>query len=726
MTMMSLLCPSARVLTPSRVKFWELTAWKRITWLSLSLQRCCSSDASLSSADHLSSGLERYKDLQKYFRKRLKEAYRRFSNIPDHSVVSGHHHLYFTEEDGIYRMDKRQSQLEPEQVLNLSQISGGLEKTGLENNKRKKRFQWTVQRIRLSPQEKHLAASLKCCHTEDLRCVVVRLESRRFLPLDPPRIILTLEKVFSFEWATDEVLFYTTLEGLRSSAVFRLDLTSSGSGITSVYEEMQPDVFVEVALTRDRQILTINCNSRTSSEVLLSDTAASYVEPFVVQTRRLNLLYHVEHWRSRLIILANTRLGQEYQVVQAPLSEPSMDSWVSLFTPEPGTTIKDMDVIGDHCVLVARTPVSELALIVVPLIRPKNAYIVQLPSWACAIETKKPGLADQKNMLEFLISSPVHPPVPYCLYPENGHLLSATEDGSSPENQDNYITTRLEACSQDGTMVPVTLFHTVPVEDLRQVPLLVHVYGAYGRDLNMEFCPEKKLLLEQGWALAYCHIRGGGECGLSWHRQACVEGKQRGVEDLQACLHHLFSLGVSSPSLATLTACSAGAVPVGALCNRHPLMMRAVTLQAPFLDVLGTMEDPSLPLTLEDRDEWGDPVGNPEHRHIITSYCPLHNITPQHYPSMLLTAYSGDTRVPLAGVLKYTEQLKKAIHTHFIGKPKSERKPAPNIVMNIQPGANHHGPQDFELMLEEEALKLAFLYTELGLDPPRPPRKRRR
>uniref|UniRef100_A0A4W6F4R6 Prolyl endopeptidase n=1 Tax=Lates calcarifer TaxID=8187 RepID=A0A4W6F4R6_LATCA len=515
--------------------------------------------------------------------------------------------------------------LEPEQVLNLGQISGGEERTAFKNGERKQRFQWTVQRIRLSPQEKHLA------------------------------------------WATDEVLFYTTLEGLRCSRVFRLDLTSSRSRITSVFEETRPDVFVEVVLSRDRQILSINCNTRTSSEVLLIDTATPTLEPLLVQPRQLDLLYHVEHWRRRLIILTNAGPGQEYQVVQAPLSEPSMVSWVSLFAPGPGTAIKDMDVVGDHCVLTVRTPADELALTVVPLTHPKKAYT--LPPWACAIETKKPGLAEQREVLEFLISSPVHPPVPHCLYPEDGLLLS--EDGSSLENQGNYTTTRLKACSQDGTLVPVTLFHAVPEEGLRQAPLLAHVYGAYGRDLHMEFCPDKRLLLEQGWALAYCHIRGGGERGLSWQRQAREEGKQKGVEDLQACLQHLFSLGFSSPSLTALTAHSAGAVPVGALCNRHPHMMRAVTLQAPFLDVLGTMEDPSLPLTLEDREEWGDPIGNPKHRLTITSYCPLCNITPQRYPSMLLTAYSSDARVPLAGVLKYTEQLKKAIHTYLTTNPKS-------------------------------------------------------
>ncbi|XP_037829557.1 prolyl endopeptidase-like isoform X2 [Kryptolebias marmoratus] len=714
MVLSSPLRSSARLLTLSRAKFWKLGVSVRLR-LSLSAQRCCTTETSVSA--------DKYRNLEEYFVRRLKAAYRRFSGLPDHSVVYGRNHIYFIQDDGIYRTDKSDGKLEPEHVVNLKQASRGEGKTKPENEER---FLWTVQRIRLSPQEKHLAATLKCSHKEELRCVVVRLGEKKLSLLNPHHILLKLERVLSFEWASDDVLFYTTLEGLRSSAVFRLDLTSSGSKITSVYEETQPDVFVEVAPSRDRQILTINCNSRTSSEVLLIHGATSHLEPVVVQSRQLDLLYHVEHWRGHLIILANTGPGQEYQVVKSPLSEPSMASWVSLFTPDPGTAVKDMEVVGDHCVLVARTSASELALIVVSLTHPKDPKIVQLPSWAFAIETKKPGLAGQQDVLEFLLSSPVHPPVPFSLCPKKGLLLSGSGNESSPESRAKWITTRLEACSQDGTLVPVTLFHAVPMECLSQVPLLVHVYGAYGRDLNMEFCPVRRMLLEQGWALAYCHIRGGGERGLSWQRRARVEGKERGVEDLQACLHHLFSLGISSPSLTALTACSAGAVPVGALCNKNPNLMRAITLQAPFLDVLGTMENPSLPLTLEDRDEWGDPVGNLEHRHIISSYCPLHNIMPQHYPSMLLTAYSGDPRVPLEGVLRYAERLKEAIQTHLSMKPESDCKHIPNIVLNIQPGVNHLGAETFEQILEEEALQLAFLYTELGLDCPQPRRRRKR
>ncbi|XP_029961762.1 prolyl endopeptidase-like [Salarias fasciatus] len=709
---MAVLLSSLRLFTPA-----QIAIYRRIPRLCSSVQRSYTSDTSSSSADRSSSVLERYKDAQKYFRRRLEATYHRFSNTADHTVIHGHHHVYVIENDGIYRFNNQQS----EQVLDLGEVTGGEEETGFQNEER---LHWSLQRVRLSPKEKHLAATLKCSRSEKLRCVVVRLEEKHLLPLGSRHIRLTLDKVFTFEWASDDVLFYTALEDLRSSAVFRLELTSGGSRITCVYEETSPDVFVEVSLSRDRQILTISCNSRTSSEVLISRLSTPRVEPAVVQPRQQGLLYHVEHWKGQLIILANTGPGQEYQVVTAPLSGTSLPSWVSLFSPDPGTVIRDMDVVGDHCVLVARTPLSQLVLIVVPLTDGKEAYTVQLPSWACAIEIQKPGLADQQETLEFLISSPARPPAAYRLHPDGGLLLSGGGDGSSSRSPAEFFTTRLEACSPDGTLVPITLLHAEPVEGLSQAPLLVSVYGAYGRDLNMDFSPEARLLLEQGWALAYCHVRGGGERGLSWHRQARVEGKQKGVEDLRSCLLHLFSAGVSAPSLTALSACSAGAVPVGALCNRQPGLLQSVALQAPFLDVLGTMEDRSLPLTLEDADEWGDPEKSPEHRSIIASYCPLQNITPQRYPSMLLTAYSGDARVPLAGVLKYTQLLKKAVHTHTSTNPECE--PAPSIVLNIQPGANHHGPEDFEQLLEEEALKLAFLYTELGLDLPRPSRKRRR
>uniref|UniRef100_A0A3B4A7X5 Prolyl endopeptidase n=1 Tax=Periophthalmus magnuspinnatus TaxID=409849 RepID=A0A3B4A7X5_9GOBI len=331
--------------------------------------------------------------------------------------------------------------------------------------------------------------------------------------------------------------------------------------------------------------------------------------------------------------------------VQASLSKPSVDSWLPLFTPHPGFTIKDMDIIEDFGVLTTRTPSHHLGLTVISLNKPDVLYFMEVNTFiftACFIGSVHSGAWKPHSL-----------------------VLSAKDNKRYTDELNAVITSRLEARSKDDTPVPITLFHAARLEALKEAPMLVHVYGSYGRDLNMEFCPKKRLLLELGWALAFCHVRGGGESALYWHRQARVEGKRKSVDDLVACVQHLFSSGVSSSSLTALTARSAGAVPVGALCNLHPHLVKAVTLQAPFLDVLGTMADSDLPLTLEDREEWGDPVGNPEHRRIIATYCPLHNITPQRYPSMLLTAYSADSRAPLSGTVKYTEEIQKAVNSHF-------------------------------------------------------------
>ncbi|XP_032095419.1 prolyl endopeptidase-like isoform X3 [Sapajus apella] len=263
---------------------------------------------------------------------------------------------------------------------------------------------------------------------------------------------------------------------------------------------------------------------------------------------------------------------------------------------------------------------------------------------------------------------------------------------------------------KDGKLVPMTIFHKTDSEDLQKKPLLVHVYGAYGMDLKMNFRPERRVLVDDGWILAYCHVRGGGELGLQWHADGRLTKKLNGLADLEACIKTLHGQGFSQPSLTTLTAFSAGGVLAGALCNSNPELLRAVTLEAPFLDVLNTMMDTTLPLTLEELEEWGNPSSDEKYRNYIKRYCPYQNIKPQHYPSIHITAYENDERVPLKGIVSYTEKLKEAIMEHT--KDTGEGYQAPNIILDIQPGGNH--------VIEDSHKKITaqikFLYEELGLD----------
>ncbi|KAK3554353.1 hypothetical protein QTP70_022163 [Hemibagrus guttatus] len=655
-------------------------------------RQCIRMTTRLFSVDSVKADLRKLKWLEKRFERKLRLVYEQFADVPDTTVFQGLHHVYTVEEDGVYRATRGEDEQDVVPVLSAD-WAGDVDRT--------------VQRVRLSPSESMLAATLKSNHSEAARCLIVRLEPYA-IPQEP---MLMLDNVFSFEWATDDVLYYTTQEGLRCRHVCRLHFTNTGAYSLLVYEEKDPEFFVEVIRSRDQRLLTINCSSKSSSEVWMIDSRSPLSPPKLVQPRQPGLLYHVEHSDNQLYILANTGPGHEYKLMKTPLSSPSMCYWKPVFSPGPGAVIKDMEMLTDHCVFIVRGPEGRLQLQSLPLKTLNDVAVHHLPSWACAVETERSNTL-KRNVCRFLLSSPVHPPRRFLLSPTDERPLSCERVLQHTALYDCH-TTRLQAMSQDGTAVPLTLFHTKSLADLSDVPLLLHVYGAYGLDLNMAFSPEKRLLLEDNWALAYCHVRGGGECGLAWHRAGCLQHKQNGVEDLAACIQTLFQSGVSQPALTALTAHSAGAVLVGALCNQHPHLLRAVLLQAPFLDVLSTMQDASLPLTVEERGEWGDPLAYTQDWNNIASYCPCYNITPQLYPSMLITAYSEDSRVPLAGVLKYVEKLKKAIQMHTSNLRIKGHVPA--VTVNLQPGGDHFGPEDYDQSICEIAHQLAFLYTMLGL-----------
>ncbi|XP_046720914.1 prolyl endopeptidase-like isoform X2 [Silurus meridionalis] len=653
------------------IGYMFLRAVTRKINVSFCKRQCVRMTARVYSGEAVKADLRNLKRLQRHFEKKLRSVYEQFADVPDSTV--GLHHVYFVEEHVVYRAAREEDETHAVPVLGTHL---GRDVDGF------------VQRVRLSPSESMLAATLKSSHSEVARCVLVRLEPYT-VPQEP---VLILENVFSFEWATDDVLYYTTQEGLQCRHVYRLHLTATGAKSTLVYEEKDPEFFVEIIQSRDQRLITVNCSSKSSSEVWMIDSKSPLSPPKLIQSRQPGLLYHVEHSDNQLYVLTNTGPGHEYELLRTPLSSPAMSYWEPVFSPGAGAVIKEMEMLPDYCVFTLRGPQGRLQVQTFPLKSPNDVTIHHLPSWACAVETERSDPL-KRNSCHFLLSSPVHPPVSCCFSPTDERPLSY-EGLLQHAALSECHTTRLQAISQDGTAVPLTLFHTKPLADLSDVPLLLHVYGAYGVDLNMAFSPEKRLLLEDNWALAYCHVRGGGECGLGWHRAGCLQQKKNGVEDLTACIQTLFQSGVSQPALTALTARSAGAVLAGALSNWHPHLLRAVLLQAPFLDVLDTMKDSSLPLTVEERGEWGDPLAYTSDWDNIASYCPCHNITPQFYPSMLITAYSEDNRVPLAGVLKYVEKLKRAIQTHI--SKLSVKGHVPAVILDLQPGGDHFGPEDYD------------------------------
>ncbi|XP_034967078.1 prolyl endopeptidase-like isoform X3 [Zootoca vivipara] len=494
-------------------------------------------------------------------------------------------------------------------------------------------------------------------------------------------------KLGEVEWAAHEILFYTTQKNLQCRHVYLCDFNKKHSEL--VYTEHDTRYFVDLYRTKDKRFLTINSNSKNASEVWLVDSHHPFKSPVLVQQRTEGVLYHVEHRNNELYILTTYGDPVGYKLMKASVDSCGLENWLSIYTVKENTKLIDLEMFKDYCVAFLKF-CGHLYLDIFSFVS-NSVHNVKLPAWACSFELD-PHPEYTASTFYFWLISPVQPPVRFAYSVMKNSLIEHTEQ-EVPVTM-NCHTVRLEAKSKDETCVPITVFHKANSKELRRMPLLVHVYGAYGIDLNMSFKAENLMLIKDGWILAYCHVRGGGELGLRWHKDGSMTKKHNGIQDLQACIKLLHELGYSQPALTALTSVSAGGVLAGALYNNDPHLIRAMVLQAPFLDVLNTMLDPHLPLTIEEQEEWGNPLVDETCKEYIQSYCPYQNIRPQNYPSAFITASENDQRIPLAGLLRYICKLRKAVQAFHAQDNCTKVKglQMPNILLDVQPGGSHCAP----------------------------------
>ncbi|XP_032909586.1 prolyl endopeptidase-like isoform X6 [Catharus ustulatus] len=555
-----------------------------------------------------------------------------------------------------------------------------------------------IQRIRISPDQRYIAISLKSENSEEGTCIVMKLGNLAVVEKVIP-------SVFSFEWAANDVLYYTTQKNLKCQNVFMTTFTYQ-KHTKLVYTEQDARFFVDLYCTKDRRFLTINSNSKTSSEVWLVDCRHPFEPPALVQARTTGVIYHIEHRKDQLYILTTYGEPAEYKLMKAPVASSGKENWQLVYALEKQTKLVDFEMFSDDCIMFLKNA-GHLYLNVISFVS-HSVQSIKLPTWACEFELEShPEFTT--STCYFQLSSPVHPPKRFAYsFKENNLIEQAVQEVPIITN---CHTTRLLAKSKDETLVPITVFHNKNSKELHRRPLLVHVYGAYGIDLNMSFKEEKLMLIEENWILAYCHVRGGGEQGLGWHRDGCQHNKLKGLHDLRACIRLLHQLGFSQPKHTALAAASAGGVLAGALSNTDPALIRAMVLQAPFVDVLNTMMKTHLPLTIEEQEEWGNPLEDEKCMKYIKSYCPYQNIKPQCYPSVFITAYEHDERIPLTGILQYVQKLRKAALDHA-SRTSEKGNWIPNIILDVQANGSHCD-SSWEQSLNEVARHLAFLNREL-------------
>jgi oligopeptidase B len=555
--------------------------------------------------------------------------------------------------------------------------------------------------------------------------------------------------VKGFEWGSDGgqpstpyELYYTCPDRLRRpSQVRRLSILcgESGDGYGAglsvaedelVLEELDDSMFMEVTRSKDHHFVTISINSKTTSEVWLVPGARQGPElpanaPHLVRTREPGVEYYVEHAHGILYILTNAGSGGELELAQTCASELPMNDTPWNF-PLRGSAwtqssfIHDMDVFS-HSLVLYCTSVTDLTphMRVIPLPLEKTGEIagsqVDLPHslrdrWLYGAHIKA-GINQHfdAHSFHFHVTAPAIAceaytcslPLP-CEGDYRPRVSLAACSQLAHLRSDDFFANRVQATGRDGVTVPITVVHSRKTRLDGQSPLILTAYGSYGASASLDYTPEHAILLEQGWVLGFAHVRGGGELGRKWHAAGKLQQKQTTFDDFQACAERLIELGYTQPSRLVLRASSAGALIGGVMANTQPDLFVAMILRAPFLDVLGSMMDPSKPLSIHERDEWGDPLQSKDDLEYLQRYSPLQNVRKHEYPAMMISIALNDPRVDASQALEWAMRIRSQA-TAISGNGK--------VLVQIGEHGGHHGGSN---SLRQASYELAFIHDVLS------------
>eukprot|EP01135_Chromosphaera_perkinsii_P002243 Nk52_evm29s221 gene=Nk52_evmTU29s221 len=556
--------------------------------------------------------------------------------------------------------------------------------------------------IKLSHDHNMMAFTIDNSGSETFSAYIVDLRGKT---TKMGHLVEGIPNAVSVEWASDgKTLFYTVANSLkRPFRIYRHTLGEPPSNDELVYEETDDRYIVDVSRTKDKKFVTLNSNSRTSSEVRVVD-AYNPKEAILIHPREKGLEYFVDHRKDKFYIVTNADGATNYKVVSVEDHAPQKENWVNLVDESADFKIEDMDLFENFCVLYEKSmglPVVR----VVPLMEGRKMYWLKLPEQVCVLE---PG-ANQNfssNTLRFSISSPITPlsTFDFDMLRKEMTMLKSHKIAGYPEVRSrDYVCERVYTKSFDGAPVPITIVRKKNVSLDGTAPMLVSGYGSYGLSMEPEYHSERLFLLSRGWIIAFAHVRGGSEMGRGWYDDAKLMSKHKSFKDFISCINYLHDAGFSNPKATAVKGVSAGGLLMGAVMNEAPHLFSSAIMKVPYVDVLTSMLDPNLPLTVHEYDEWGNPHTSKEVYRYIKSYSPYENIKEQDYPSMLVTSSLKDTRVSYWQPAKYVAKLR-----HY----KTDNNP---LLLKTDWASGHFGSAGCHNHLKDTAFEYAFLFHTLGL-----------
>ena len=519
-----------------------------------------------------------------------------------------------------------------------------------------------------------------------------------------------------FVWAADdETLFYTVLDdnhrpckvlrhriGTRADAGARATATATATATNDaiVYEEADAGFFLNVALTESRRFVVIDAHDHVTSEVRLVDATQPDAAPILVAARDPMTEYDVSHHGDRLIILTNAGGAEDFRIVEAPLASPGREHWTDLVPHRPGVLIVGFEVYSRWLVRLERE--NALPRIVVRDLKTGEEHTIAFEEEAYSL-----GLAGSyeydTDTLRFTYSSMTTPEHVYD-YDMRTRERTVRKVQEVPSGHDpaDYVTRRIMAASHDGEAVPVSLLHHRDTPLDGSAPLLLYGYGSYGMSMPASFSTTRLSLVDRGFVYAIAHVRGGTERGYAWYNAGKLDRKTNTFHDFIAAANTLADRGFTRRDRIAIHGGSAGGLLVGACVNMVPALFHAVIAEVPFVDVLNTICDDTLPLTPPEWPEWGNPIESEAAYDCIAAYSPYDNVKAGDYPHIIATAGLTDPRVT------YWEPAK------WVAKLRATKTDDRLLVLHTNMEAGHGGAAGRFDRLKETALVYAFVLHMFG------------
>ena len=509
-------------------------------------------------------------------------------------------------------------------------------------------------------------------------------------------------------WANDgETFFYTVLdENHRPSRVYRHRVGEDPASDAMVYEEPDAGFFVSIGRTESRRFIVIDAHDHETSEVRLIDAARPDNAPVLVAARQTGLEYSVSHHGNRLIILTNADDAEDFKLMTAPVDRPGRTNWQDLVPHRAGTLIVDLEIFADYLVRLERY--EALPRIVIRRLSDGDEHRIAFDEAAYSLSLLG-GYEFDTTTLRFAYSSMTTPEqiFDYDMATRDRSLRKQQEVPSGHDPAD-YVTHRLSAPSHDGASVPVSILFRRNTRLDGSAPLLLYGYGSYGHAIPASFSVSRLSLVDRGFVYAIAHIRGGTERGYGWYLAGKRENKRNTFLDFIAAAEKLRDDGYARPGAIACHGGSAGGMLVGAVANMRPDLFDAVIGEVPFVDVLNTMCDDTLPLTPPEWPEWGNPIEDPAAYRTIKSYSPYDNVAAADYPHMMITAGLTDPRVT------YWEPAK------WVAKLRALKTDQNTLLLHTNMDAGHGGAAGRFDRLKETAMVYAFLLLVFGMTGEKP------